>query len=237
MALSQDDAQARSELLLRDAEEALQQERLHEFWRAWGGTIIGMAIMLVIGTGAGVAWREWREARDARSTEQLVKITDNPAIPMDDAAAKKMKDEHAAIGWLVKAGTVTDASTPDARKQLQADYAAAAKDGGNSSWGYLARWNELRMKMDDDKQDPEKLISQFEKLGDDMGKSSLAALPYTDAAVVTGERLKDPKRALEFLDKAEEAAGAATQMQVHIADLRHLYEIRAQINATPENAK
>lgn len=229
MALHEDEARARSEILLRDAEDDLARERLHDFWRQWGSTVVGMCLMLVVGTGAGVVWREWREARDAASTVQLAAIVEDPALPMTEDAAQKMTDAHAAIGWLSRAGTV-DLGAPASsaqREELAAAYEAAAGKGGDTAWGLLARWNTLRLRMDDASGDPEKLMDDFDDLADRMGDTPLAALPLTDAAVVAGERARDPARALEYLDRAEKAAGNASQMSVHIADLRHLYQIRA----------
>jgi hypothetical protein len=229
MAMHQDEAQARSELLLRDAEEALQQERLREFWKAWGPTIIGMCVMLVVGTGAGVAWREWRDSRNADSTTQLIKVANDPAVPMTDDAARDMTRQHAAMAWLAKAGTLSgkDKLTDEERKNLAQYFEAAAKKGDDTAWGWLGRWNALRMRMDDETAQPKDLIEEFDELAGQMGDSPLAALPYSDAAILAGERLKDPKAAIEYLDKAEKVSADATQMQVHIADLRHLYEIRA----------
>lgn len=235
MALHEDEARARSEILLRDAEDDLARERLRNFWLQWGSTIIGMCLMLVVGTGAGVLWREWREARNAASTAQLAGVVENPNAPMTADAAKKMTANHAAIGWLTHAGTVKLDTVPTAaqREQLVAAYEAAARADGDTSWGLLARWNALRLRMDDTGEDPAKLMKEFDDLARKMGDSPLSALPLTDAAVIAGERVKDPQRALGYLDRAEKAAGDASQMTVHIADLRHLYQIRAGGKSTP----
>ncbi len=235
MAMNQDEADARGALLLRDAEEALQRERLQLFWTQWGPTIIGMALMLVIGTGAGVAWREWRHKKEESSTNQLMAIVSDNGAGMTDETAAKMDGTHAAIGWLVRAGTVTDVSTPEQRNEMTKYFDAAARAGDDSAWGLLARWNILRLQMDDEKADPAKLIGEFDDLARAMGNSNLASLPETDAAVIAGERLKDPEQALEYLARADKRIPRSTPMAVMIADLRHLYEIRAQQRAANTN--
>jgi len=237
MPLNEDEANARSALLLRDAEEDLARERMHAFWRQWGSTIIGMCLMLVVGTAAGVGFRQWREAQNAQSTNQLANLIATPGIPVTDETAKDLTDTHAAIAWLARAGTIQIAGTPTAEqtKELQTAYEAAAQKGDDTPWGLLARWNVLRLRMDDASADPKDLIKDLDSLADQMDSSALRALPLTDAAVIAGERLKDPEAALDFLDRAEKAAGNATQMTVYIADLRHLYEIRAaDADATTE---
>ncbi|MCB1538631.1 MAG: hypothetical protein H6865_03835 [Rhodospirillales bacterium] len=228
MALHQDEAQARSELLLHDAEDALARERLQLFWKNWGSTLIGMALMLVIGTAAGVIWRNMRETRNAESTAHLIALLSDPAVPVTESAAAKLTRPQAAIAWLVRAGVVGDPATPEKRAELDAAYTAAAKAGGDMPWGWLGAWDALRLQMDDASADPEKLVDAFDKLAREIGDSPLAALPESSAAIVAGERLKDPARALAMLDRAETHAGRASEMTTNIAELRHLYEIRAQ---------
>lgn len=221
MATREEEAAARSEILLRDAEEALAQERLREFWTQWGSTIIGMAVMLVIGTGAGVAWREWRQSANENSTSALLRIVDSGQYIMSENFASDMKKEHAALAWLSEA---KDANS----EVVQGFLEQAAKNGGESAWGWLGRWNLLRQRMDDEKEDPEKLIGDYKDLADDMRGKSMAALAWTDAAVIAGERLKDPARALDYLAQAEKLVERAGPMGVIIGDLRHLYVVRAQ---------
>lgn len=221
MAMHQDEADARSALLLRDAEEALQKEKLQEFWRQWGSTIIGMAIMLVVGTGAGVGWREWREARNESATTKLLAILENPETKITDADVSSMNENQAAIAWLSRANT-------DKTEDLAKIYANAASAGDNTDWGWLARWNGLRLRMNNASEDPQKLIKDYEDLANDRKDSALGALAYTDAGVIAGERMKDPAKALEFLNKAEKLSPRATPMSAMIADLKHLYDIRAQ---------
>lgn len=227
MATRDDEASARSEILLRDAEEALAQERLREFWNAWGSTIIGMALMLVIGTGAGVAWREWRQAHNEASTAKLLNVIENDQLKMTDDLARGMTGEHAAIAWLSRA--------PSAKtEELAAIYAKAAESGKGDLWGWLARWNELRLRMDKPDEDAGKLITEYEKLASEEKGKAVSALAYADAAVIAGERQKDAKAALDYLAQAEKVTLRSTPMAVVIADLKHLYEIRAQDNTAAD---
>lgn len=228
MALQQDEAQIRSENLLRDAEDALRREQLRAFWQQWGSTLIGMAVMLVIGTAAGVAWREWRTAQNEKSTAALISLVNAPAQTLSAQNIEHIRGPHAAIAYLTQAGAVEDLKGDAARAKLDELYGAAADAGDDTVWGWLGRWNTLRLRMDDEKQDPAKLIDDYEDLADDMGKSSLAALPYTDAAIIAGEKMKNPEKALKYIAHAEKHVPRATPMAAIIADLKHLYEIRAQ---------
>lgn len=221
MALRPEEADVRSELLIRDAEEALQRERLQQFWKAWGSTLIGMAVMLVVGTGVGVAWREWRQSDNEKSTAVLLDVVSDSTTPMSDELARDMSGNHAAIAWLSQ----VDAAKPGTLADL---YENAARSGDDTVWGWLARWNTLRLRMDNPAEDSKKLIGDYEDLANDMKGSPLSALAWADAAIIAGEREKDPATALEYLARAEKITPRATPMWTIVADLKHLYEIRAQ---------
>lgn len=227
-----DPTDLRTHNLLRDAEEALQQEKLAALWQQWGGTIIGMAIMLVVGTGAGVAWREWQQARNEKSTAALTTIIQSTAEITPQMLAD-LKPEHAAIAWLSAAGTVmndTNAakSEADRKAALTELYGYAVDAGDDTMWGWLARWNLLRMKMDEQSLDAEALLKDYEALADDMKDSSLVALAWIDAALIAGERMKDPARALDYISRAEKIVPRGTAVSAITSDLAHLYEIRRQ---------
>jgi len=236
MASPEDEATARTEGLLRDAEETLQQERMAEFWRQWGTTLMGMALMLVIGTGAGVVWREWRGAKNQTATTTLINIVTSKD-PVIGPEVAKLGGNHAAIAYLSKAGVLAanmGAEGPSA--DLAKLYAATAKAGDNTVWGWLGRWNTLRLRMDDDKADAAKLLADYEALAHDKKGQQLSALALTDAAIIAGERLKDPVRALGYIAQAEKVVSSTTPMSSTVSDLKHLYQIRAQTTAqtTPQ---
>lgn len=233
MAGQADPTDLRTQNLLRDAEEALQQERMLEFWRQWGNTIIGMAIMLVVGTGAGVAWREWQESRNEKSTAALSAVLGSTTPSAEPT--KDLRPEHAAIVWLsMAANAATEAGKSDAdRKQVMTDlYGKAAATDDDSVWAWFGRWNLLRMKMDEQSIDAEALLKDYEKLAQDMEKSSLSALAWIDAALIAGERMKDPARALSYIDRAEKIVPRGTTVSAITSDLKHLYEIRRQAVAS-----
>jgi len=235
MAGPADPTDLRTQNLLRDAEEALQRERLLNLWQQWGNTIIGMAIMLVVGTGAGVAWREWQQSKNEKSTAALSAImasTTPTAEPMGD-----LRPDHAAIAWLAMAANTAGAGKPDAEriKVMNGLYGKAA-ESGDSVWAWLAKWNLLRLRMDEQSIDAEALLKDYEKLAGEMDKSSLTALAWIDAALIAGERMKDPARALDYIARAEKIVPRGTTVSAIISDLGHLYEIRRQATAVKDGS-
>lgn len=229
MAKPEDEALARTEILLRDAENDLQQERLQELWRQWGGTLIGMALMLIIGTASGVVWRDWQKSKNEKATASLFQMVTGNTIVIGPETESELGKNHASIAYMSKAGAlIAENKTSAIRDELAKLYAAASRTGDNTTWGWLARWNELRLQMDDEKSDAAKLLKNYEDLANERKGTGLSALALTDAAVIAGERLKDPARALEYVAAAEKVVGPTTPMASILSDLKHLYTVRAQ---------
>lgn len=221
MARQQDPADLRTEHLLRDAAEELRRENLHKLWKEWGSTIIGMCIMLVVGTAIGVMWREWQSSKSERSTAALYQIESQGApVPM---MAGEMRDNHLAMAWLAHAARIS----PDNKTELQQAYQFAA-DAGDSDWAWLGAWNALRVEMDNEQADAQDLINKFEQLAKDGAKHGYASLAWIDAAILAGERLANPTLALDYLSRADKGLQRGTPAAALAADLTHLYTIRQQ---------
>jgi hypothetical protein len=90
---------------IREVDEAVRQDRWLELWRHYGTYIIGGALAIVIGTGAGVAWRNYQEsqrleeARRYAAAEELLR-QDRPS---EAAAAFLALAEDAGGGYDVLA--------------------------------------------------------------------------------------------------------------------------------------
>lgn len=228
----------RAQLLIRDAEEQVQKERMMALWQQWGSTIVGMGVMLVLGTGIGVTYREWTKSNNERDTAALIAMTASDTPAPNPAETAKLTGEHAAVAYLVEAGALKDVTDPAKRRDaLAALYDKAAQVGGNSTWAWLARWNGLRQKMDDAGADNAALIKGFEGLAADMQHSALAALPLMDAAIIAGERLKDPVKALSYLSEADKKVTRASAMAATLGDLRRLYDIERQTQSKTNPTK
>jgi hypothetical protein len=52
-----------SDEFIREVDEAVRQDRWLKLWRHYSSYIIGGALAIVIGTGAGVAWRNYQESQ------------------------------------------------------------------------------------------------------------------------------------------------------------------------------
>jgi len=68
-----------SDEFIREVDEAVRQDRWLKLWRHYSAYIVGGALAIVIGTGAGVAWRNYQdsqrldEARRYAAAEELLR--------------------------------------------------------------------------------------------------------------------------------------------------------------------
>ncbi|MDX1541353.1 MAG: hypothetical protein R3349_08100, partial [Geminicoccaceae bacterium] len=46
---------------IREVDEAVRQDRWMTLWKTYGTYVVGGVVAVVLGTTAGVGWREWQE--------------------------------------------------------------------------------------------------------------------------------------------------------------------------------
>jgi hypothetical protein len=108
---------------IREVDEAVRRDQWLKLWRQYGGYVIAAAVAVVIGSAAGVGWREWQqrerldEARRYVAAEQLLR----DGKPSEAAAAFAALAQDASSGYRVLA------ELSAAEAQAEAGDGAAAK--------------------------------------------------------------------------------------------------------------
>ncbi len=94
--------------IFREVDEALQREKAEKFWKEYGPTLIAAAVLLVIGTAIGVAWRTWDHHRDATETARLIAAVnqDGDGSALDNIIADSRSGPE-AIAMLTAAGRLS----------------------------------------------------------------------------------------------------------------------------------
>ena len=69
---------------IREVDEAVRQDRWMRLWQRYGTYFIGAAVAIVLGTGAGVAWRNWQESQ--RQSEALRYAAAEQLLRQDQAS-------------------------------------------------------------------------------------------------------------------------------------------------------
>lgn len=92
---------------IREVDEAVRQDRWMALWNAYGTYVVGAALAVVLGTTAGVGWREWQERSRLAQAERYVQAVrlleeDRPAEAADAfaAIAEDSSDGYAVLARL-----------------------------------------------------------------------------------------------------------------------------------------
>ena len=99
----------KSEEFIREVDEELQREQLAKLWHRYGGLVVGLAVLVVVGTAAKVGWDHWRqqamaeEALRFHAAEQA--LTAKPAEAAEQFAALAAQGDtgYAALARLKEA--------------------------------------------------------------------------------------------------------------------------------------
>jgi hypothetical protein len=194
--ISEDDMAA--ELLLKDADEAMRQERLNALWEEWGGTIIGTVLMIIFGTMVGIGWQNWRTNHYMQQTSLILNAQQNPQV-----AAEKLSGEHAGLYALLKVEDIIgDGENVTPTADLLKAYETAAESGLPREWDILAEWGLIRMQVEEESADYTTLITKLENLAGE-NKNPYAPVMYVEAAILSYKNGNN-EQALSLLDKARE---------------------------------
>ncbi len=115
--------------IFREVDEALQREKAEKFWKEYGPTVLLAAILLVVGTAAGVAWRTWDHNRNETETAKLVEALDGQEVSIDQLKSiiGESRDGPEAIALMTAAEALQQ---KDDRAGAAALYRQAAESRG-----------------------------------------------------------------------------------------------------------
>ena len=207
-----------ADLLLKEADESLRQDRLNALWNEWGSTIIGVALMIILGTIIGVSWQKWRMSSQATQTANLMQysLTNNPEI--------ELKGSYRGIANMMAAGALATNDEADAAK-ISELLNEASNTGLPHEWKMLAKWGALRTSVDT-KTDVASKIKIADELVNLANKKNNPYAPaiLMEAAVVKGEN-GHVDEAITLLQEASKHPIAANvpELETRISNYLQLY--------------
>lgn len=184
-----------AELLLKEADEALRQDQMQAFWNEWGSTIVGIAIMIVLGTILGVSWQKWRISNYTEETSKLIMLQTRPEADIIPEGS------YGGIANLLEAATLATSDDRDANI-ISALMQKAADSGLPREWDIMAEWGALRSQVDTvDTADvkieiADKMVSLANKR-----KNPFTPAILMEAAIIKGQN-GEAKEAVALLEKA-----------------------------------
>lgn len=222
-----------TEILLKEADEALRQEKLEALWKEWGQTIIGMALMIIFGTMLGVGWKTWRHGVYEARTQALVVAEDHSMEWIVSPDHGDLGGVHEGVAHLLAAGRIIEGANENAlpmemRSIIADSTATATKAGLPREWDLMAEWANLRMQADTVTDEGERKIA----IADEMmhiatrRKNPYAPMMMVEAAAIYGENGQTQK-ALDVLAQAKghELAIQTPAVMEEIQKLMHLYAL------------
>lgn len=214
-----------TELLLKEADEALRQEKMEAMWKEWGQTIVGVALMVIFGTMLGVGWKNWRNSVHESSTQALI-MTQAESSPMAIEEANDLSGAHKGIADLLTASAlVTNDMDVDTQNSILMMMQDAEDTGLPAKWDVIATWTKLRIEANT-AQTADKKIAAADGMikAAESDNNPYAPLMLAEAAGLYGEN-GNPQRALEVLAQAKDMPTAAKTpaMANLITKLTHLY--------------
>lgn len=223
----QEDLEA--EMLLKEADEALRQDKLDALWQEWGGTLIGIALMLVFGTMMGVGWKNWRHSVNAEQTAALVNAQGKGVFGLSIAESEGIENDHKGIMHLLVAGEITSGDdVPSETWIIVKDMMKKAADKGlPTHLESIALWTTMRIQANNE-ETPEaktKVAEDMITLADDRDNPYTPAI-MIEAATLYGEN-ENPQKALDILSQAEthDATEKNFALRELIQKLKHLYTV------------
>lgn len=207
-----------AQLLLKEADEALHNDKMHALWAEWGSTIIGMALMVIFGTMIGVGWQNWRASVHASQTSALISAQSNASVKNDD-----LDGSYKGIAALMNAGKIATVTQTDTAPLMIGLMQQAADAGLPKEWDILAQWGELRAQADLEEDKQSAIADKMEKLANKRNN------PYAPLLLMESAILKvnsgDKDKAIALLTQAQdhELTQNNSPLQTQINNFLNLY--------------
>ena len=186
----QDTPIEQDEILLREADEALRQERLINIWNQYGNMILGTCLAIILATGAGSALKSWNMTRSQENTDLVIALQDDTAsVDVNDVAQPQR--QFALIIAGAKAYAAGD------KTQAHELFTQLEKDAKNPVNEGLAQWMSARSSD----AEPAARLEQLDAILADP-EHGFAALAALDAATIAGEEMQDKAKARQYIADA-----------------------------------
>jgi hypothetical protein len=209
----------KSEEFIREVDEELQREQLAKLWRRYGGVVVGLALLVVVGTAAKVGWDHWQERE--RAAEALRFATAEQALagarPAEAAEAFAALAADGKTGYAALA-RLKEAEAKLAQKDEAGAEAALAQLGRDAADDPILRdlGTLLAVSRTVDTADPAELTRQLEPLAASDGPWRHRA---RELLAVTAIRAGDLDKARKLLEELSREVGVPATQQNRAQEL------------------
>lgn len=151
--------------IFREIDEEIRRDQLNRIWQRFGGLIIAVALLIVLGTAGYVAWQRWSQSTAQEETFRLVTTVGNAeggdAAAVAGELAAFAQDAHGGRGTIARlyeAGLLAGAGNREEAARVYEEVAASAGQPYRDLATLLAVLNRL------DEGDPAELRTRLSPL-------------------------------------------------------------------------
>lgn len=205
--------------IFREVDEALQQEKILNFWKKNAPTLVLALVVLLVSTAAGTFYKNWNAKRNAQETMRLSEAlqADDPHTALNEVL-KDTRKNHNVMGLLSAANLYLQEGKTDEAAKL---FLQVAEDKGASrNLRDLARLNYVQSAQDPNMDVLKPLLS------DD--KSPWIWHARIEAAVISAHQDKDYKQAIEYLKPVMDVDYIPYTLKQRAEALIHVYNLQLQ---------
>lgn len=203
--------------IFQEVDDALREDRAKDWWRRWGNTVIGAAVLLVVAIAAWNGWNWYQanqraQAGDAFSAAMATVATDKPGAT---AALEKIAaggvSPYADLARLRLARLKAEAGDKEA---ASAAFRAAVQGAGDADGRELAVLLKAMQEFDSAK--PEDLTAELQPL---LGKDRPWRPMALELLAALALKQNDPAKAKVLLTELRDEAAAGQAMRDRAGEL------------------
>ena len=210
--------------LLAEVDEAMRRERLEKFWHENKSAIIVFIATLILGTAAISAYKTWTRHIRIQNTNALYTALDNETFPnnITPGADLNVEDDLKALALLNAASSYLE---QEQIPEALALYEQVAQDKTiTKDMRDLATLLQVRLRTQQENENPEDLIALLKPITTDPGSTSYAHALLESA--VLEARTQNYAKALENLEILKEIPDLPETIYVKTQSLSHVYSLK-----------
>lgn len=210
--------------LLAEVDEALRYERIEEFWKKHGRTIIA-AIIIIIGTTASMsAYKAWDKSVKIQQTSEVFALLESNEFPNNISEAKLDLRSGLKAIVLLRAGEAFMAKG-DTQNAITTFERAAQDSKIEDDFRHLALLQSLRLKAQAETPDNAAIISELSPIiNNEQSPWQLYAL--LDASLIASDGMHDYAQALAYINQVLDSQKTPETLRTRASNLAHVFTLK-----------
>lgn len=215
-----------NDLLIRELEESVKQDRLNKLWKDYGSYVIGGAIIIVLATAFFSFYGSYTAKQNAHNTRLMLEARESEnAAEKLTAIAEGLKPGQRSLALLMAAGRYVEDGAYDKAVRAYKDI----EESGGIPELYRELGTVLAVKAEwgfaEEKPEPSQLLSRLKPVMTNM-KSPWRWHALVQAALITAHDQQDYEQARKYLEPVMEQPDLPPSLIERAKALDHIYSLK-----------